>query len=132
MMIKRNLHEAAFKVLDVLFDVASKADTTPARAAIAWVMGRPGVVSPIIGARTMAQLEDNLAALTVQLTAEQRAALDQVSTPALNFPYDMARAAATQSFGGLTINGQSFVAHNWAKTDEKSLILVSVQRAANS
>jgi aryl-alcohol dehydrogenase-like predicted oxidoreductase len=120
MMIKRNLHEAAFKVLDVLFEVARQANTTPARAAIAWVLGRPGVASPIVGARTMAQLEDNLAALAVQLTAGQRTALDQVSRPALSFPHDMAQAAATQSYGGLTINGRLFVAHDWAKTDKKT------------
>jgi aryl-alcohol dehydrogenase-like predicted oxidoreductase len=120
LFLKRNFHEAAFKVVDVLAEVAKQAATTPARAAIAWVLRRPGVVSPIIGARTLAQLDDNLAALSVKLTAEQTAALDQVSTPKLNFPYDMVRSAVTQSFGGMTINGQHFAAHGWAKTDKKS------------
>ena len=59
-----------------------------ARAALAWVSQRPGVASTIIGARTMEQLEDNLGALEVKLTAEQIKALDEVSKPKLNFPHD--------------------------------------------
>jgi aryl-alcohol dehydrogenase-like predicted oxidoreductase len=119
LFLKRNFHEAAFKVVDVLLSVAQQAGTTPARAAIAWLMQRPQVVSPIIGARTLAQLDDNLAALAVRLTAEQTAALDQVSKPSLNFPFEMVRNAATQSYGGMTINGQTYVAHGWAKTEPK-------------
>ena len=52
-------------------------DTTPARVALAWVSGRPGVASPILGARTLAQLDDNLAALDVKLAPEHVAALEQ-------------------------------------------------------
>jgi aryl-alcohol dehydrogenase-like predicted oxidoreductase len=113
--IKRNFHEAAFRVVDALLATAKDAGTTPARCALAWVLGKPGVASPILGARTLAQLEDNLASLDVKLTAEQVAALDAASTPVLNFPAEMIRSAATQSFAGLTINGESFVAHGWTK-----------------
>jgi aryl-alcohol dehydrogenase-like predicted oxidoreductase len=60
-----------FNVLDVLKTVAHEAGTTIARAAWAWVVQRQGIVSTIIGARTMEQLEDNLGALEVKLTAEQ-------------------------------------------------------------
>ena len=49
---------------------------TLAQLALAWCVQQPGVTSPIIGPRTMAQLEDNLGALAVTITAEDRAAID--------------------------------------------------------
>ncbi|HEY3342807.1 MAG TPA: aldo/keto reductase, partial [Anaerolineae bacterium] len=49
--------------------------------ALAWCEQQPGVTSPIIGPRTMEQLEDNLKALDVKLTAEDRAAIDNFSIP---------------------------------------------------
>jgi diketogulonate reductase-like aldo/keto reductase len=50
-------------------------------------MGRPGVTSVVIGARTDAQLKDNLKAAELVLTAEERARLDTVSVPPLLYPY---------------------------------------------
>ena len=66
--IQRNYHEQGFRVIDALASVAQAAGTTPARCALAWVCARPGVSSPIIGARTVQQLDENLAALEVRLT----------------------------------------------------------------
>lgn len=54
--------------------------------AIAWLLGQPGVTAPILGARTLAQLEDNLGALDVVLTADQRERLDTTSRPDSIFP----------------------------------------------
>jgi aryl-alcohol dehydrogenase-like predicted oxidoreductase len=48
----------------------------------------PAVTAPIIGARTLAQLEDNLGALDVRFTDDERAALDAVSAVELGFPHD--------------------------------------------
>ena len=61
--------------------MAQEAGTTVARAALAWVVQRPAIASTIIGARTMEQLEDNLGALEVKLTAPQIKALDEISQP---------------------------------------------------
>ncbi len=61
------LTDKAYDIVDELVKVAKQLDTTPARVALAWVAGRPGVTSPILGARTLAQLDDNLAALEVEL-----------------------------------------------------------------
>ena len=55
--------------------------------ALAWLIGRPGVTSVVIGARTDVQLEDNLKAAELVLTAEERARLDAVSAPPLLYPY---------------------------------------------
>lgn len=58
-----------------------------AQVALAWVLGRPGVGSVILGATKLAQLDDNLAALDCHLTPAQRARLDQISAPPPRFPY---------------------------------------------
>ncbi len=62
--------------------------------------------STIIGARTMAQLEDNVKALEVKLTPEQTAALDALTKPKLNFPAEFLDMARMIHAGGTTINGQ--------------------------
>jgi len=90
----------------VLTTVAREAQTTVARAALAWVVQRPGVASTIIGARTMEQLEDNLGALDVKLSADQIKTLDEASRPALNFPHDFLERVKTFGYNGATIDGQ--------------------------
>jgi aryl-alcohol dehydrogenase-like predicted oxidoreductase len=60
-----------FDVHDELDAVAEAVDATPAQVALAWLSARDGVTAPIVGARTVEQLEENLAAATVELTDEQ-------------------------------------------------------------
>jgi aryl-alcohol dehydrogenase-like predicted oxidoreductase len=103
--VTRAFTEQAFKILDVLANVAKEADTTIARAALAWVVQRHGVASTIIGARTMEQLEDNIGALEVHLTADHIKALNEVSQPKLNFPYDFLQGAKAFAYNGSTIDG---------------------------
>jgi len=110
-MLARNFHEQAFKVVDVLKDVAHRRETTAARVALAWVSLRPGVSSPILGVRTEAQLEDNLAALEIKLEIEDMKVLDDVSTPQLNFPSRFLAGAVQAAYSGVTVNGQSFAKH---------------------
>ena len=71
--------ERNLDIVDVLKEVAAEAGCTPAQAGLAWLLRNPDVTAPIVGARTPAQLEDNLAALAVELTAAQVARLDDVS-----------------------------------------------------
>jgi aryl-alcohol dehydrogenase-like predicted oxidoreductase len=100
--------ERDYDVIDVLEQVAGETGASPATVAIAWVHGRPGVSSTLIGARRLEQLRSNFAALDLTLTAEQLAALDEVSTPALNFPADNNRYfAPLMQFAGATVDGQS-------------------------
>jgi aryl-alcohol dehydrogenase-like predicted oxidoreductase len=105
--VTRAFTEQAFNVLDVLTTVAREAGTTVARTALAWVVQRPGITSTIIGARTMDQLEDNLGALEVKLTAEQIKALDEVSQPKLNFPHDFLGPVKAFGYNGSSIDGQA-------------------------
>jgi len=105
--VAASLNERSFSVLDVVRRVAGELGTTPARVALAWVQSRPGVRSTIIGARSVAQLEDNLGALDLTLPAEALAALDEASKPALNFPADFVRGSSMFKRGGTTVNGET-------------------------
>jgi aryl-alcohol dehydrogenase-like predicted oxidoreductase len=105
-MAESALTDKAYEVIETLVKVAKGLGTTPAAVALAWVQGRPGVASTIIGARTAKQLEDNLAALDVTLRAEDVAALDKASEPALNFPADFLTRAGMFMHGGARVNGE--------------------------
>ncbi|MCS7479526.1 aldo/keto reductase [Umezawaea endophytica] len=76
-------------IADVVREVAAELDRTPAQVGLAWTLRNPGVVAPVIGARTPAQLEDNLGALEVDLTAPHLARLDQASAIELGYPHDL-------------------------------------------
>ncbi|AXX30624.1 aldo/keto reductase [Actinosynnema pretiosum subsp. pretiosum] len=69
--------------------VAGELGRSPAQVALAWTLGNPAVVAPVLGARTPAQLADNLGALEVELTAEHLARLDEVSRIELGYPHDL-------------------------------------------
>jgi aryl-alcohol dehydrogenase-like predicted oxidoreductase len=101
------LNERTFTIIDELVRIAAEHDTTPAAIALAWVQGRPGVDSTIIGARTMSQLESNLAALSVTLDEAQREALDKVSMPTLGFPIPFLEMAHNFMHAGATVDGVS-------------------------
>ncbi|MFE5112043.1 aldo/keto reductase [Streptomyces sp. NPDC056663] len=79
-------------IADVVKKVATELGRTPAQVALAWTLHSPGVTAPIIGARTIAQLEDNLGALQVDLTPSQLARLDEVSAIDLGNPHDLLAA----------------------------------------
>ena len=79
--------ERNWRVLDVLLEVARELGRPPAQVAIAWVARRPGVVSTIIGATSEAQLEANLAALSLDLPAALSARLEEAGRPEVVFPY---------------------------------------------
>ena len=75
--------------MDVVKEVATELGRTPAQVGLAWTLQNPGVTAPIIGARTPAQLEDNLGALEVDFTASQLARLDEASAIGLGIPHDL-------------------------------------------
>jgi aryl-alcohol dehydrogenase-like predicted oxidoreductase len=74
-------------ILDVLEAVARETEASPGQVAIAWV-GERGMIS-IIGPRTRAQLDDNLGAARLRLSADQLARLDRASAVPLGFPHEM-------------------------------------------
>ncbi len=81
--MQRRLHEGVYDVVEGLEPMMEAKGCTMAQLALAWCMHQPGVTSPIIGPRTMAQLEDNLGALDVKLDDEDRARIDELVPPGM-------------------------------------------------
>ena len=78
--------EQAFDVVDVLREVAQRHGVSPARVALAWLLSRPMISSVIIGARKIAHLQDNIAAVDLELSAEDMEQLNNVSDPGTPYP----------------------------------------------
>ncbi|WP_347549131.1 aldo/keto reductase [Pseudalkalibacillus hwajinpoensis] len=81
-------NEFTWNVIDTLFEVSEDEQKTPAQVALNWLLQRPGVTAPIIGARTMEQLEINLGASGWSLKDEAMDKLNKVSELAVTYPYD--------------------------------------------
>jgi aryl-alcohol dehydrogenase-like predicted oxidoreductase len=82
------LHARALEIAELVKSVAAELGKTPSQVAIAWTLANPGVTSPILGVRTLAQLEDNLGALDVILPPRQLEQLDRASAIERGFPHD--------------------------------------------
>ncbi|MFD9727517.1 aldo/keto reductase [Streptomyces sp. NPDC059072] len=80
------LDEAAGRIVDAVATAAHGLAVTPLQVALAWVRDRPGVVAPIVGARTSAQLAEALSVETLTLPEEICRALDDVSAPVHRYP----------------------------------------------
>jgi aryl-alcohol dehydrogenase-like predicted oxidoreductase len=99
--------DAQFRVIDALTAVAAEVEASPAAVALAWLRGRPAVASPILGPRRIEHFHAGLAALEVTLTDAQTAALDEASSPQLNYPHDLNRQVGPMlQFAGTTVDGQ--------------------------
>jgi aryl-alcohol dehydrogenase-like predicted oxidoreductase len=80
-----------WSIIDVLLDVAQDLGKSPAQIAINWLLNRPGVTAPIIGARNMDQLMDNLGASDWKLSEAYMARLNAAGDIEPPYPYDMDR-----------------------------------------
>jgi aryl-alcohol dehydrogenase-like predicted oxidoreductase len=76
-----------YDIVDVLVEIGAAHGVSAAQVALAWLIGRPGVTSVIVGSRTDEQLADNLAAADLQLSQAEVDRLEQVSRPRLPYPY---------------------------------------------
>ncbi len=75
-------------IVSAIKDVAeSHPGSTPAQVALAWLIAQPDVCSPVIGARTLEQLQDNLGALSLALSQADLSLLDEASQPEKGYPY---------------------------------------------
>ncbi len=85
---RRSPVQRTWDVVDAVRAVADGRGVPMAQVALSWLVDRPGVTSVILGARTTAQLDDNLAAAGLHLGAEETARLDAASDPgAADYPY---------------------------------------------
>jgi aryl-alcohol dehydrogenase (NADP+) len=96
-----------FTVIDAATAIADELGTTTAAVSLAWLRARTGTVVPIVGARRLAHLEDNLAGIDVTLTADHLRRLDEVSAPALAYPAPLhGELRAMLQFAGTTVDGE--------------------------
>jgi aryl-alcohol dehydrogenase-like predicted oxidoreductase len=77
----RMYDDADFEVVDVVREVAGERETTPAQIALAWLLGKPAVTAPIVGATKLRHLEDALAAVDRTLDADEIARLEAPYRP---------------------------------------------------
>ena len=105
MFVTSFLNETTYKLIDELEVIAKARETTMARVALAWVRSRPGVTSTIIGARRVAQLDDNLKSLDVTLSAAELTHLDALTKPTFGFPQSMQAMFPAIHNGGTMVNG---------------------------
>lgn len=82
-----SVDDRTWSVTDVLLQVAEEVGRTPAQVALRWLLQRPAVTAPVIGARTLPQLADNLGAAGWSLADEQTRRLTAVSERPLPYPY---------------------------------------------
>jgi aryl-alcohol dehydrogenase-like predicted oxidoreductase len=75
-------------IAGVVQEIAAAIGVTPARVALAWLLTNTAVTAPIIGARTLAQFEDNVQALDVVLDSAHLRRLNAASAIDLGFPHD--------------------------------------------
>jgi len=72
-------------VIDLLYDIAAEVNATPGQVALSWIRRKGGF--PVIGARTLAHIQDAL--IYIELNDEQHVRLNNISNPALGYPHDL-------------------------------------------
>lgn len=105
LIARGELSSRSLAIVDVVKSVASDVGKTPAQVSLAWLLLNSTVTSPIIGARTLRQLQENLGALDVTLTDAQRSRLSEASSIQLGFPHDHLAWLATTPFMSPGISG---------------------------
>jgi aryl-alcohol dehydrogenase-like predicted oxidoreductase len=103
-----HLTERSLAIAEVVKTVATELGRTPAQVALAWALENDSVTAPIIGARTLSQLEDNLGALGVDLPDDACTRLEQASAVALGFPHDVLAQPSTMGavFGDTRVSAR--------------------------
>ena len=99
------LIERTYQILDALDAISKETGQSMAAVALAWCRARAGVVSPILGARTLDQLDANLKALNLELTEDQMKRLNAASEPTPVFPHSFLANTRHVMQGGTRING---------------------------
>ncbi|WP_367391918.1 aldo/keto reductase [Lewinella sp. LCG006] len=95
------LNERNYNIAAKVVEIAKSLEVSPAQVALAWISQQGHI--PIIGARTLEQLKDNLGSLDVTISAEQMQQLDEVSSIDLGFPHDFVTRPGAQKmiYGGM-------------------------------
>ena len=110
-MVGHRVRDRTLRIVETVARVAGRHETTSARVALAWALSQPGITSGIVGARTIPQLNENLAALDLVLTGEDLAELDDVSRPPRNFAAGTTENMLPIAYPDITIDGR-FISRN--------------------
>lgn len=86
-------NERTWRILDALHEIAQQVEKSPAQVSLRWLLQRPGVTAPIIGARTLNHLTDNMGAIGWQIPNDLMKRLNDVSELSLVYPYDFIQRA---------------------------------------
>jgi aryl-alcohol dehydrogenase-like predicted oxidoreductase len=97
-------------VITAVLEIAEQGGWSPAQVALAWLLGRPGNIVPIVAATKERQLADNLGSVDVRLDADAVARLDEVSAVPLGFPHDFVREPTIV---------QNIYGDRWADIDDR-------------
>ena len=98
----KSVDESSLKIAEEVIRVADEVGCSPSQVAINWVMQQPGVIIPIVGAKTESQLNDNINCLKFSLNEEQIAKLNEASKIDLGFPHNFLSSDTIRDiiFGG--------------------------------
>ncbi len=94
----RILSQRNHRIAETVSVIAAELAATPAQVALAWLLGRPGIVLPIVGVRKETQVRENLAAVGLRLDPEHLARLETASRIDLGFPHEFITGARDTSF----------------------------------
>lgn len=108
------IDDKSFAVIEAVVAIAEEAGATPAQVALNWVCQQKEITSPIIGARTLAQLDDNLQCLDLKLSDEHIQRLTDMTRPTLSFPSDFIKYSVAFRSGGTVVNGETAQANRIA------------------
>jgi aryl-alcohol dehydrogenase-like predicted oxidoreductase len=92
--------EKAFDIIDVMIAIGQQHEATAARVALAWVLAQPGITSVIIGAKNVAQLNDNISSVNLKLSPEELQKLNHVSEITAEYPAWMVNRQLQGRFPG--------------------------------
>jgi aryl-alcohol dehydrogenase-like predicted oxidoreductase len=84
---ERRANERNWEIIDVLGSISEETGRSYSQVALNWLLNKPGVTAPILGARKLDQLEDNLGASGWRLDHKQMQQLDEISQPPALYPY---------------------------------------------
>jgi aryl-alcohol dehydrogenase-like predicted oxidoreductase len=97
---EQRVSEQTWQIVDALIELSESRAKTPAQLALNWLLRQPGVTAPIFGARTLEQLEQNLASVGWALSADEVAKLSAASEIPLPSPYNFIARYTRQRDGG--------------------------------
>ena len=96
-----------WRIVELLKEVGQERGVSAAQVALAWLLGRPGVASLVIGGRSREQFRDSLGAASLLLSDEERRRLGAVSAPPAIYPYWHQHLSVAERLGPADFKGEA-------------------------